>query len=141
MRTKCAVVSVLIAAVGCGDSPITLLTDLPDGRYEIMTARPAVADQFSTPAWMYESPTIVFDKSGDSFVTVEGTDGFVVLGPAQFVFRASASWIVRFGWAPLEQHHYWQVEMTASRCAAAAVDADIGDGIVVPLRTCRIVRR
>jgi len=140
----CAV-AVLSLATGCSDVGFDVLTDLPDGEYEVMLARPAVTNQFFTPAWMYATPTIHFSKNAAVFVVTASTDDLVVRGPVQLAQRGQTSWTVRFGWAPQNPDHYWRIEMNGELCSALAVDADLDvgveGGLVVRLRECTIRRR
>lgn len=127
---------------GCGESPTGLDGGLPDGSYVITTGDPRIVDEFVTPGWMREMPTIEFTKQGSSFMVTGSSDDLVVLGAVQLAEEENGFWRVWFGWAPDEVHHYWEILMTAGECAAAAVDADLGipptGSLTVVLEECSI---
>lgn len=116
--------------------------DLPDGDYVVVTGDPRIVDEFATPGWMREMPSIDFRKEGGSFFVTDSTDDLVVAGPPQLAVQENGFWRVRFGWAEDEEDHYWEVLMTVEECAALAVDADLGipptGSLTVVLGECSI---
>lgn len=144
LHTVCGLL-VASATAACGESPTDLGGGLPDGDYVVITDDVRVVDEFATPLWMREMPTIEFSKAGSSFVVTDSSDELVVVGPVQLAVEENGFWRVRFGWAPNEEDHFWEVLMTADECAAFAVDADLGipptGSLTVVLEECSIEAR
>lgn len=144
-RRRVGALVVSLALSACGTGPTDPATVLPDGAYVVVTDDVRVVDDFATPLWMREMPTIEFSKEGASFVVTASSDDLVVVGPVQLAVEEDGFWRVRFGWAPNEEDHYWEILMTANECAAFAVDADLGipptGALTVVLEACSIEAR
>jgi len=108
---------------------------------------PVISNEFVTPSWMWQEPTIDFTMSGDALSVTFSSDSLVPPGAPQRFDRAGDAWLAHFTWREVQDgDHYWSVTFTGDDCLMAeAVDEDLGIGPggvwTIPFRGCTITTR